>query len=183
MATVRVGTTISLDGYSNDPSGSVSQLYPDLAAMRQTEWLQEEIRTTGAAVMGRRAYDMAQGDLTGYEFQVPIFVLTHHVPEQPPRGQNDNLKVFFVTEGIASAIEQARAAAGERVVQIIGGANTAQQCLAQGLADEIQIGFAPLLLGGGLRFFEHLEQLQLNLEIIKVYQSSDRTDIRYRILQ
>src|SRR5437667_10268738 len=118
MGKVIVGATMSLDGFMNDRNGDVSRLYPDLEALRRTEMLQEEIRTTGAVVMGRRAYDMAEGDLTDYEYQVPIFVLTHHVPEKMAKGQNDRLTVTFVIEGIESAIEKAKAAAGDR--QIMG---------------------------------------------------------------
>src|SRR5204862_5949697 len=106
MGKVSIGATMSLDGFMNDRNGDVSRLYPDLEALRRTEMLQEEIRTTGAVVMGRRAYDMAQGDLTDYEFQVPIFVLTHHVPEQEPIGVNYQLTVTFVTDGIQRAIEK-----------------------------------------------------------------------------
>src|SRR5205085_8747256 len=104
MGKVIVGATMSLDWFMNDRHGDVSRLYPDLQALRSIEMLQEEIRTTGAVVMGRRAYDMAEGDLTDYEFQVPIFVLTHHPPEQGPKGENDRLTVTFVTNGIQSAI-------------------------------------------------------------------------------
>jgi len=63
MGKVIVGATMSLDGFMNDRHGDVSLLYPDLEALRRTEMLQEEIQTTGAVVMGRRAYDMAEGDL------------------------------------------------------------------------------------------------------------------------
>lgn len=104
MGNVIIGATLSLDGFMNDRHGEVSRLYPDLEALRRTEMLQEEIQATGAVVMGRRAYDMAQGDLTDYEYQVPIFVLTHHIPEQAPKGENDRLTVTFVTDGIQSAI-------------------------------------------------------------------------------
>ncbi len=69
MAKVIVGMTVSLDGFVNDRNGSVARLYPDLAALRKTEVLQEAIADTGAVVMGRRAYEMANGDFTGYEFQ------------------------------------------------------------------------------------------------------------------
>jgi dihydrofolate reductase len=69
----------------SDRHGDISRLYPDLQALRRTEMLQEEIRMTGAVVMGRRSYDMGEGDLTDYEYQVPIFVLTHHVPEKGPK--------------------------------------------------------------------------------------------------
>src|SRR5579864_2729174 len=100
MGNVIVGATMSLDGFMNDRNGDVSRLYPDFEALRGTEMLQEEIRTTGAVVMGRRAYDMGEGDLTGYEYQVPIFVLTHHIPAQEAKGQNDQLTVSFVSTGI-----------------------------------------------------------------------------------
>src|SRR5437588_12712025 len=89
-----------------------SPTHTTVQAARSTEMLQEEIQTTGAMVMGRRAYDMAEGDLTDYEYQVPIFVLTHHIPEQVAKGENDQLTVTFVTDGIQSAIEKAKAAAG-----------------------------------------------------------------------
>ena len=89
MGKVIVGATMSLDWFMNDRHGDVSRLYPDFEALRRTEMLQEEIQTTGAVVMGRRAYDMAEGDLTDYEFQVPIFVLTHAIPEQVVKGEND----------------------------------------------------------------------------------------------
>ena len=80
MAKVVVGMTMSLDGFVNDRQGSVARLYPDLAALQKTEMLREAIANTGSVVMGRRAYDMANGDFTGYEFQVPIFVVTHRPP-------------------------------------------------------------------------------------------------------
>ena len=150
MGKVLVGMTISLDGFVNDRNGDVSRLYPDLAALRQTEMLQEEIKTTGAVVMGRRAYNMAEGDFTGYEFQVPIFVLTHHIPEKVAKGENEKLSFTFVTDGIESAIEQAKAAAGEKYVAVIGGPATVQQCIEKGLLDEIQIGIVRILLGGDL---------------------------------
>jgi dihydrofolate reductase len=174
---------MSLDGFMNDPNGDVSRLYPDLEALRSTAMLQEEIRATGAVVMGRRAYDMGQGDLTDYEYQVPIFVLTHHVPEQQTKGVNDRLTVTFVTDGIQSAIEQAIAAAGDKQVTVVGGANTAQQCLRAGLVDEIHLGIVPVLLGGGLRFFEPLANEQLKLEGTRVLESPTRTDLWFRVVK
>lgn len=167
MAKVIVGTTMSLDGFINDRNGSVQSLYPDLNELRETEMLQEEIRTTGAVVMGRHAYDMAEGDFTGYEFQVPIFVLTHNIPDKPVKGENERLTLTFITDGIASAIEKAKAAAGEKSVMVIGGAHTAQQLLRAGLVDEVYVGIMPILLGEGLRFFEHLEDDHIELEKIE----------------
>ena len=104
MGNVIIGATMSLDWFMNDRNGDVSRLYPDFEVLRSTEMLQEEIRTTGAVVMGRHAYDMAEGDLTGYEYQVPIFVLTHTVPQHVIKGENDRLRVTFVMDGIESAI-------------------------------------------------------------------------------
>ena len=156
MGKVIFGMTMSLDGFVNDRNGDVSRLYPELNALRKTEMLQEAIQTTGAVVMGRRAYDMAEGDFTDYEFQVPIFVLTHDVPEKVAKGENERLTFTFVTDGIASAIAQAKAAAGDKHVTVIGGANTAQQLIRAGLLDEIQIGIMPVLLCEGLRLFDHL---------------------------
>jgi len=183
MGKVIVGTTMSLDGFISDRNGSLSRLYPDLEALRETELLQEEMRTTGAAVMGRRAYDLAEGDLTGYEFQVPIFVLTHVVPEQAARGENEKLTITFVTNGIESAIAQAKAAAGDKDVMVIGGANTAQQCMRARLVDELRIGIVPVLLGEGLRFFEHLSNEQIELERTKILESPGRTDILFRVVK
>lgn len=181
MGKVIGGMTLSLDGFVNDRNGSVSRLYPDLEALRETEFLQESMKNTGAVVMGRHAYDMANGDLTGYEYQVPIFVLTHHAPEHPPKGQNENLTVTFVTDGIKSAVEKAKAAAGNKDVTVIGGANTIQQCIKAGLLDELEIGIMPVMLGEGLRLFEHLEECAL--EKIKVMESpGGRIDISYRPL-
>lgn len=183
MAKVILGTTMSLDGFIADRNGDLGPLYPDLEELRNTEMLQESMRNTGAVVMGRRAYDLAQGDLTGYEYQVPIFVVTHEAPKEVPKGQNDKLRVIFVTEGIESAIERAKVAAGEKDVTIVGGANTAQQLLRAGLVDEIEIGIMPLILGQGLRFFEHLEEEEIKLEKTRVVESGARVDVRFRIVK
>jgi dihydrofolate reductase len=183
MAKVILGTTMSLDGFIADRNGDLGPLYPDLEELRNTEMLQESMRNTGAVVMGRRSYDLAQGDLTGYEYQVPIFVVTHEAPKEVPRGQNDKLKVIFVTEGIESAIERAKVAAGEKDVTIVGGANTAQQLLRAGLVDEIEIGIMPLILGQGLRFFEHLEEEEIKLEKTRAVESGARVDIRFRVVK
>ena len=183
MAKVIFGMTISLDGFVNDREGRVARLYPDLAALAETEILRESIEMTGAVVMGRHSYDMAQGDLTGYEYQTPIFVLTHQPPQEPPRGQNEALKVYFVTEGIERAIEQAKAAAGDKVVQVIGGPDTGYQALEKGLVDEINIGLMPVLLGGGLPLFGQGGLEALKLEKIRVLEAGDRTDITYRVIK
>jgi hypothetical protein len=75
MGHVIVGATLSLDGFMSDRHGDISRLYPDLQALRGTAMLQEEIRTTGAVVMGRRAYDMGEGDFTDYEYVARTFLI------------------------------------------------------------------------------------------------------------
>ena len=182
MGKVILGMTMSLDGFVNDLSGSVQSLYPDLTALRNTTMLQEAIRTTGAVIMGRHAYAMGNPDwyVDNYEFQVPIFVLTHHVPETLPK-QNDKLTFTFVVDGSQSAIEQAKAAAGNKNVTVIGGAHTAQQLIKAGFIDEIQVGIMPVFLGEGLRLFENLGTDAIRLEKLAVIESSARTDLRFRV--
>jgi dihydrofolate reductase len=93
MGRVVVGMRVSVDGFVADREGSSSRIYPDLDEIGENPVVKEAIENTGAVILGRRSYDLAGGDLTGYEFQVPIFVLTHHPPEEPPKGQNERLSV------------------------------------------------------------------------------------------
>lgn len=181
MAKVIVGTTMSLDGFMNDRMGSVEKLYPNLEELRKAEFLRESMRSTGSVVMGRHAFDMAQGDLTGYEYQVPIFVVTHHPPEQEAKGQNDKLKIIIVTDGIERAVEQAKAAAGEKDVTVVGGASTAQQIINAGLFDVLEIGIVPILMGGGLRFFANAAFENIELEKVRTFESPGRIDLRYQV--
>jgi dihydrofolate reductase len=182
MGNVLLGMTMSLDGYINDKTGSVKRLYPDLDRLRETEVLQESIETTGAVVMGRHSYDMANGDFTNYEFQVPIFVITHFVPKTAAKGENARLKFHFVTDGVESAIKQAKTAAGDKNVVVIGGADTTRQLLRGKLLDEIQIDIAPVLLGEGLMLFGYLNT-EIKLEKKKVVEYLDRTEIRFRVVK
>src|SRR5579859_4588352 len=111
MGKVVGGMTFSLDGFVSDPHGDVSRLYPDLGELQKMEMLQEEIRTTGAVLMGRRSYNMGDPDsfADNYEYQVPIFVLTHNIPEKKPK-ETKLLTVTFVTHGIERAVARAKAA-------------------------------------------------------------------------
>jgi dihydrofolate reductase len=93
------------------------------------------------------------------------------------------LTFTFITDGIESAIEQAKAAAGEKNVTVIGGANTAQQCIRAGVLDEIQIRLMPVLFGEGLRLFEHLGTERIELEQTRVREFPTRTDIRFRVVR
>jgi dihydrofolate reductase len=180
MGKVVFGMTMSLDGFVADPTGDVSSLYPDMLEWRQTETAREIMESTGAVVMGRHSYDMAGGgDWSDYEFRVPIFVLTHHPPDMPARGRD----FTFVTDGVESAIRQARAAAGDKDVTVVGGVDTGRQLLRMGLIDEIQIDIMPILLGDGLKLFERRQTEPIQLEHIKVRESGVRTELRFRVVK
>ena len=186
MRKVILGMTISLDGFVNDRNGSVDALYPDLGTLRETEPLKESIRNTGAVVMGRNSFAMAEDPNSfagNYEYQVPIFVLTHQPPKLHPK-ETDSLTFTFVMDGIKSAVEQAKAVAGDKDVTVIGAASTAQQCLRAGLADELHIDIMPVLLCSGLRLFEGIDTDQIQLERIQVMElSTGRTHLRFRIIK
>ena len=186
MGKVVLGMTMSLDGFINDRRGSVEALYPDLAALRDTEPLSESIRDTGAVVMGRNSFEMAEDpdSLAGnYEYQVPIFVLAHQPPKKHPK-ETDELTFTFVTDGIQSAIKQAQAAAGDKDVNVIGATNTARQCLEARLADELHVDIMPVFLGSGLRAFEGIVEGQIQLERIKVLElPGGRTHLRFRVIK
>ncbi len=186
MGKVILGMTMSLDGFINDRNGRVEALYPDLVAWRETEPGKESIQNTGAVVMGKHSFEMAQDPdwfAGNYEYQVPILVLTHKIPTKIPK-QTEDLTFTFVTDGIESAVRQAKAAAGDKDVNVIGAASTAQQCLKAGLADELHVDVMPVLLGGGLRVFDHLADERIQLERIKVMDlPAGRTHLRYRIVK
>ncbi len=180
---VILGMTVSLDGFINDRDGDVGNLYADLAEMDETPQMLQAIQDTGAVVMGRRAYEMGNGDYTGYEFQVPIFVVTHDVPANAAKGENDKLSFTFVTDGIESAITQAQAAANGKDVVVVGGASVGQQLLKAGLVDELQIDIVPILLGKGLRLFENLEEQEIKLEKTRVDEVLARTQLQFRVIK
>lgn len=186
MGKVILGATMSLDGFINDRVGSVAALYPDLAGWRYTEPGRESIRKTGAVVMGRNSFAMAEDPdsiAENYEYQVPIFVLTHLPPARHPR-ENERLTITFVTNGIERAIAQAKAAAGDKDVNVIAGASTAAQTLKARLADELHVDIMPILLGGGLRLFEYLDTSSISLERIRVLElPGGRTHLQFRILK
>jgi dihydrofolate reductase len=143
------------------------------------------IAETGAVLMGRKTFEMGDPDswVGSYEFQVPIFVLTHQPPAQAAKGENDRLTFTFVTDGIERAIQLGRAAAGDKDVTVIGGAQTAQQGLRAGLFDEPQIDVVPILLGGGLRLFEHIGDAPIVLETTRVAEGLGRTHFTFRVVR
>lgn len=141
------------------------------------------IEETGAVVMGRRTFEMAEDPdwyVGNYEFQVPIFVVTHEPPDVRPR-QDQQLTFTFVTDGIASAIAQATAAAGNKAVTVVGGASVIQQLLRAGLIDELRVDVMPVLLGVGLRLFDDAGLARVELEKIGVQEVGARTSLRFHV--
>ena len=157
-----------------------------------SELLEESMAGTGATLMGRRMFSGGAGpwekdpNADGWwgddpPFRMPVFVLTHHARETVTK--QGGTSFTFVTDGIESALEEARAAAEERDVAVAGGANVAQQYLNAGLLDELQIHVAPLLLGGGVRLFDTVEADRVRLEGIQAIQSPAATHLTYRVVK
>ena len=184
MGKVVAGMTMSLDGFVADAYGNVDRLYADLADLQETPSMTATIAETGAVLMGRKTFEMGDPDswVGQYEFQVPIFVLTHHPPRVPPK-QDDRLTFTFVRDGTASAVAQAKAAAGDKAVQVVGGVNVIQQLLQAGLVDELHIDVMPLFLGDGLRLFDHAALDRIKLETTGVETTGQRTGLRFRIVR
>ena len=203
MGKVVVDITTSLDGFIAGPNDGpelplgaggerLHQWVYDLASWREphglaggktnrdSEVLDEALRTAGAIVVGRRMFDNAKGWGENPPFHVPVFVLTHEARERISK--EGGTTFTFVSDGIESALDQARAAAGDKNVSIGGGANTIQQYLSAGLLDEIQIHIAPMLLGEGIRLFEHLGTEEIALEGTRVIESPDVTHLRFRVV-
>jgi dihydrofolate reductase len=199
MAKVAVALTMSLDGYVAGPNdgkdlplgeggealfewyfnGDTPSRHYDRFRLskRSAEVFDAGIDSCGAVVTGRRTYDIANawggdGPVPGR----PLFVLTHSVPAEVPE---TSVPYTFVTDGIQSAIEQAKAAAGDKYVGLAG-SQAAQQCLRAGLLDEIWLAVAPLLLGGGVRLFDHIGG-PVRLETINVVDAPGVTHLSYRV--
>jgi dihydrofolate reductase len=147
----------------------------------------EHVGSIGATIMGRRMFSGGEGPWADDPnrdawwgdtppFHHPVFILTHHPRETVTK--EGGTTFAFVTDGIESALDQARAAAGDKDVAVAGGARVAQQYLDAGLLDELQIHVAPVLLGGGVRLFEneHAE-----IELVRVVESPAVTHLRYRV--
>lgn len=180
MAKVCFGMIMSLDGFVNDRAGDLSKLYESFQPNKEIE---DTMANTGAVIMGRRTFEMAEDTdayADNYEFQVPIFVLTHHPPAKHPK-ENDNLTITFVTDGVESAARQAKAAAGEKDVVVLG-ADVGQQLLRAKLVDEVQIAIAPLLIGAGTRMFDHLEDMEIKLEKLRVIETSQQIEVYYKVI-
>ena len=155
-----------------------------------SEVFAESIAATGAVVMGRRMFSGGAGPWADDPnadawwgddppFHVPVFVLTHHARETVVK--QGGTSFTFVTDGIESALEQARAAAGDKDISLAGGAEAAQQYLRAGLLDELQVHVVPLLLGGGVSLFGSLDIDPAELVQTRVIASPSVTHVRYSV--
>lgn len=175
--------TVSLDGFVEDADGSSAPLYEDFDVLAGSDYMKAMQAETGAVLMGRRTFGMG-GDPDswadeGYEFQVPIFVVTHTPPPVAPKG-TDRLSFTFVTDGVAAAVARATEAAGDLAVTVVGGADLNRQLLAAGLVDELRIDVMPVLLGAGLPLFAGVGSHRL--EKLGVDEVGARTSLRFRVV-
>jgi dihydrofolate reductase len=146
-----------------------------LASEESARIFEESIQNAGAFVLGKRAFEAANENPI---FQKPSFVLSGEAREKVFK---EGTKITFVTDGIESALDQARVVAEEKDVYVFGGANTAQQYLRAGLLDEIRIGLVPTLLGEGIRLFDHLGSRHIELEKIGAINAPGVTHLKFRV--
>ena len=209
MGIVTCQISISLDGFVAGPNQSVEnpigegglRLHEWVSATagwrRQqgmaggvegadSEVADEVAHGIGAYIMGRKMFGGGPGEWDpGWKgwwgedppYHVPVFVLTHH-PREPLKMQGGTT-FNFVTDGVASALTQAQAAAGDQMVSIAGGASAVRQCLAAGSLDELYLHIVPVILGAGERLLEDVGDPVL--EPIKVVASPSVTHVKYRI--
>lgn len=191
MGKVVLDMSMSLDGFI--AGANVGREYPmGINGENLHTWLfstprdkvdadveREMFANTGAVILGNRTFEVGV-DLWGdVPFPAPSFVLTHKGREMLAKKSGS---FTFVTDGIESALQQARAVAGDKDVRLMG-ADVAQQFLGADLIDEIQINHVPILLGDGVRLFEQLGAMNSRLEKDRVLNSSHATHIRYRVVK
>jgi dihydrofolate reductase len=192
MTKVIFDISMSLDGFvtasdvrPEEPLGDGGQLLHEWAFggdERNRELLAEATSFVGAIIAGRRTYDLSVpwwgADGPAGPARVPVFVLTHDAPAESPEGG----VYTFVTGGIEEALEQAKAAAGDKYVAVMGGAETGRQYIRAGLVDEISIHLVPVLLGGGTRLFENSGGEHVRLESGGVIETPAATHLRFRVV-
>lgn len=150
---------------------------PDHAA--DADMVQAVVASVGAVVLGRRTFDVGLGHWDDTPYPAPSFVLTHQQRDQLTM---KSASFTFVSDGIESAVQQAQAAAGEKDITVMG-ANTAQQVLKAGLADEIQIQLIPVLLGKGARLFDQIGSQQIELRRTRVVDSPFVTHLAFEVVR
>ncbi|WP_216207530.1 dihydrofolate reductase family protein [Amycolatopsis aidingensis] len=194
MSKVIANMSMSLDGFVADRSDGIQQLFgwfgngdvevplPGADASFRTsaasaELLREVFGNLGALVSGRRSFDLAGGWGGRHPMGVPVFVVTHKVPEDwPEEGEH----ITFVTDGVAKAVERARAAAPGKWVAVAS-PDITRQCLDQGLLDEISVDLIPAVLGSGVPFFPNLASAPIQLDDPAVVEGTGVTHLRYRV--
>jgi dihydrofolate reductase len=135
---------------------------------------------TGVSVMGKRMFDAGEMSWPAEApFHTPVFVLTH--TEREPWERPGGTTFHFVDDGIESALDRAREAAGDRDVRIAGGADAIQQYLAAGLVDEFSISLAPVLFGTGIRLFDRVDADRLVLDPVRTVSSPRVTHLTYAV--
>ncbi len=204
MGKVAVGLTMSLDGFIAGPNdgperplgeggerlfewysgGDTEYEMPGTGMVfrispQSVELLREVNERMGAFVTGRRTFDIANGWGGNPPLGVPTFVVTHSVPEE---WVYEGSPYTFVTDGVERAVELAKEVAGDRDVAV-GAASIAQQCIRAGLLDEVHVNLAPVLLGGGIRLFEHLGTTPIDLESTRVIQAPGVTHLTFRVVK
>jgi dihydrofolate reductase len=191
MGKVTLDMSMSLDGFIAGPNVGIEWsmgeggerlhkwLFNTSASEVDAEVEREMSTTTGAVLLGRRTFDVGVGEWGDVPFPVPCFVLTH---EERGKVVKKSGTFTFITDGTESALQQARLAADEKDVRLIG-ANIAQQFLRAGLLDEIQINLLPVLLGDGIRLFDQIGTEHIELENTRVIDSTGVTHIRFRVVK
>jgi dihydrofolate reductase len=196
MAKVVAIMSMSLDGYVADTTEGVAEVFdwyfsgdveipmPSATSdmtFRVSPPSADHVRglmaEVGAMLTGRRTFDRADGWGGQHPFDVPAFVVTHNVPDGWPRPEST---VEFVTDGIESAVARAKSAAGPKSVGVHG-PQTIQQCLDAGLLDELHIDLAAVLLGGGVRMFDHVANRPVVLGNPTVVIGVGVTHLRYPV--
>lgn len=195
MSKVIAIMSMSLDGFVADSNDGVNEVFDWYfnsgkvefntggsdpmtfkVSAASAEHLRGLVSGLGAMLTGRRTFEVAQG-WNGNHAWGPAFVLTHEIPSGWPR---PNSTVHFVTDGIESAVKQAKAAAGGKAVGVHG-ADTIQQLVNAGLLDEIHVDVAAVLLGSGVRLFDHLAGTPVVLGNPKVIAGVGVTHLRYPV--
>ena len=197
MSKVTTDMAMSVDGFVAGPNQSLDKPFGEGVEGRLHRWMFDEpqanapeiegVTDAGAFIMGRNMFGPGRGEWDeewkgwwGEEppYHGPVFVLTHHARDPLP--MKGGTTFTFVTDGIESALAQARAAAGDANVAIAGGAATVNQYLAAGLLDDLRLHVAPLLLGAGERLFEGVGNV--SLEPLEVRHTGLVTHLRYEVV-
>lgn len=193
MSKVILDISMSLDGFVARPNHEPGPIHDWLftgdtvnpendffkTTGASTRVLTELMKTTGAIVAGRRTYDLTGGWGGNQPLgDAPVFVVTHSPPGDVPAGRTS----FTFVAGVKAAVEQARHAAGDKDVSVMGGVSVARQCLAAGLLDEIQIHLMPVLLGQGIRLIDDLDMGEIGLVQTRVLDAPGVTHLRYRVV-